>query len=114
MGRRACETIQRICRRRWRPDECFGGDTKRSQVLTAVALVRRSSMSKFSIILFFGLMFGLCAITFGQGPAIPDATYDSVVSVLLAADGKANAVGTGLIVRSDGYVLVPYSVVRGA
>jgi hypothetical protein len=71
-------------------------------------------MSKFSIILFFGLMFGLCAITFGQGPAIPDATYDSVVSVLLAADGKANAVGTGLIVRSDGYVLVPYSVVRGA
>lgn len=52
---------------------------------------------------------------FGQTTVLPeDASVDSVVTILLAADGQANAVGSGLVVRSDGYVLTPYSLVRGA
>lgn len=52
---------------------------------------------------------------FGQATVLPeDASVDSVVTILLAADGQANAVGSGLVVRSDGYILTPYSLVRGA
>lgn len=53
--------------------------------------------------------------SFGQATTLPeDASVDSVVTILLAADGQANAVGSGLVVRSDGYILTPYSLVRGA
>jgi S1-C subfamily serine protease len=57
-------------------------------------------------------------LAFAQVPAgdysVTDAAIDSVVTVLLAADGQTQAVGTGLVVRSDGYILTAYSLVRGA
>lgn len=43
-----------------------------------------------------------------------DRSLDAVVTVFLASDGQAHAVGSGLIVRSDGYILTPYSLVRDA
>src|SRR6185369_15166619 len=33
---------------------------------------------------------------------------------LLASDGQAHAVGSGLIVRGDGFIMTPYSMVRGS
>jgi S1-C subfamily serine protease len=57
-------------------------------------------------------------IIFGQiqssDTQVADASADSIVTILLAADGQANAVGSGLVVRSDGYILTPYSLIRGA
>jgi S1-C subfamily serine protease len=52
--------------------------------------------------------------TINGAAQVPSSVFDSVVTVLLAADGQAQAVGTGLIVRSDGYIMVPQSLVRGA
>lgn len=42
------------------------------------------------------------------------SALDSVVTILLANQGQANSVGSGLIVRSDGYVLTAYNLVKGA
>ena len=39
---------------------------------------------------------------------------DAIVTVLIAADGDAQAVGSGLVVRGDGLVLTPYHLVKGA
>ncbi|MFZ1701529.1 MAG: trypsin-like peptidase domain-containing protein [Pyrinomonadaceae bacterium] len=47
-------------------------------------------------------------------PLVSETALNSVVTILLAGDGQENAVGSGLIVRSDGYVLAPYNLVRGA
>lgn len=67
-----------------------------------------------SSILFTAFVFSSVGV-FGQATTLPeDASVDSVVTILLAADGQANAVGSGLVVRSDGYILTPYSLVRGA
>ena len=43
-----------------------------------------------------------------------DTAADSVVTILTADGGQAKAVGSGLIVRSDGYILTPYHLVKGA
>jgi S1-C subfamily serine protease len=43
-----------------------------------------------------------------------NASLDSVVTILLASDGEARAVGSGLVVRSDGYILTPFNLVRDA
>lgn len=68
--------------------------------------------------MFSTLTAALCAAVFSQqsytDASISDSTYDSVVSILLAADGRSDAVGTGLVVRSDGYILAPLSLVKGA
>lgn len=68
------------------------------------------------------LTFGLIAAVFvGQGfgqststPISADAAYDSVVTILLASDGESRAVGSGVIVRSDGYVMTTLGMVRDA
>jgi hypothetical protein len=39
---------------------------------------------------------------------------DSVVTVILAADGQQHSVGSGLVVRSDGYIMTANSLVKGA
>ncbi|MFN0278907.1 MAG: S1C family serine protease [Pyrinomonadaceae bacterium] len=39
---------------------------------------------------------------------------ETVVTILLSSDGEAHAVGSGLVVRADGYVMTPYSLVKGA
>src|SRR5438874_968103 len=47
-------------------------------------------------------------------PAGVETAAEAVVTILLADDGDARAVGSGLVVRADGYVMTPYSLVRGA
>lgn len=73
-------------------------------------------MRKSRIVGALSLAFGfalLFSAALGQNtPA--DAAADSVVTIFLAADGQSHAVGSGMVVRSDGYVLVPLSIVRGA
>ena len=49
-----------------------------------------------------------------QSPAGLQIAAESVVTILLAGDGEAHAVGSGLVVRTDGYVMTPFSLVRGA
>ncbi len=49
-----------------------------------------------------------------SSPAGLENASESVVTILLASDGDAHAVGSGLIVRADGYILTPYSLVKGA
>ena len=39
---------------------------------------------------------------------------DSVVTILLGDNGQANPVGSGLVVRPDGYVLTAYHLIKGA
>ena len=68
----------------------------------------------FALIATGGLTaFQVAAQSMSDTSAIQGA-MDSVVTILLASDGQANSVGSGLIVRSDGYILTPYSLVRGA
>jgi len=43
-----------------------------------------------------------------------ETAAESVVTILLASDGEAHAVGSGLVVRADGYVMTPFSLVKGA
>jgi S1-C subfamily serine protease len=74
---------------------------------------------KYGKKLALALTFALsCTQLFAQNSSaensIADIAVDSVVTVLLAADGQANAVGSGLIVRADGYIMTPYSLVKGA
>jgi S1-C subfamily serine protease len=40
--------------------------------------------------------------------------FDSVVTILLTADGQTQAVGSGLVVRGDGLILTAYHLVKGA
>lgn len=65
------------------------------------------------------LAFGPSAVrSYAQIAATSDSVAESslnaVVTIRLAADGQSNPVGSGLIVRSDGYILVPFSLVRGS
>ena len=52
-----------------------------------------------------------CSYAAAQG--YPGAS-DAVVTVLLANETDAQPVGTGLVVRPDGYILTPYSLVKNA
>ena len=70
-----------------------------------------------SIITLFAAAISFTGRGFAQYSVTPqavDSSLDAVVTVLLASDGQSNAVGSGLVVRSDGYILVPYSLVRDA
>ena len=49
-----------------------------------------------------------------HSPAGLETASESVVTILLASEGDAHAVGSGLVVRADGYVMTPFSLVRGA
>ncbi len=66
---------------------------------------------------------GLIAVTLVIACATSSAQYvsstagnetaaESVVTILLASDGESHAVGSGLVVRADGYVMTPYSLVK--
>ncbi len=79
-----------------------------------------------------GIMFkkllttvGLIAVTLVIACATLSAQYvsstagnetaaEAVVTILLASDGESHAVGSGLVVRADGYVMTPYSLVKGS
>lgn len=68
-----------------------------------------------SIALTLSALIGsIAAQSPATGSLVTDAAVDSVVTVLLAADGQAQPVGSGLVVRSDGYILTTYSLVRDA
>jgi len=43
-----------------------------------------------------------------------NAPLDSLVTVLLANETDVQPVGTGLVVRADGYILTPYNLVKNA
>ncbi|GEM_PF-560689 len=43
-----------------------------------------------------------------------EASVDSVVTILLAGDKQSHAVGSGVVVRSDGYILTAYHLVKDA
>jgi hypothetical protein len=45
---------------------------------------------------------------------VGDGLPDAVVTVLLVADGQAQPVGSGLVVRGDGLILTAYHLVKGA
>jgi S1-C subfamily serine protease len=45
---------------------------------------------------------------------IGDGILDAVVTVLIDADGQAQPVGSGLVVRGDGLILTAYHLVKGA
>ncbi len=51
---------------------------------------------------------------YAYSPAGLENASESVVTILLASDGDAHAVGSGLVVRADGYVMTPHSLVKGA
>jgi hypothetical protein len=55
-----------------------------------------------------------CVAVSAQDTWVSDSTSDSVVTVLLAADGQAHVVGSGFVVRADGHIMAPLSIVRGA
>lgn len=71
------------------------------------------TLSIFVIIFAFSCVRSFAQVYTGDMSAI-ESSVDAVVTVLLAADGQANAVGSGLVVRSDGYILTPYHLIRGA
>ncbi|MGI8555099.1 MAG: trypsin-like peptidase domain-containing protein [Pyrinomonadaceae bacterium] len=63
------------------------------------------------------VIFSCCAFALAQisgGNLATDAAVDSVVTILLADNGQANPVGSGLVVRSDGYILTAYHLIKGA
>lgn len=77
----------------------------------------------FKTQLLKGLIFSVFAVTLAyatvsaqyvSSPAGFDIASESVVTILLASDGDAHAVGSGLVVRADGYVMTPLSLVKGA
>ena len=43
-----------------------------------------------------------------------DGVLDAVVTIMIADDGQARAVGSGLVVRGDGLILTAYHLVKGA
>lgn len=63
-----------------------------------------------------------CQLSLAQAPVqlinnnvfLAENAVDTVVTILLASDGQANAVGTGVVVRPDGYILTAYHLVKGA
>lgn len=72
---------------------------------------------KLFLLINFACCFGVfsqASIQFSGGSFAAESAVDSVVTILLAGDGQANAVGSGLVVRSDGYILTAYHLVKGA
>ncbi len=63
-------------------------------------------------VLFFITLISVSA--FAQTPANVESAVDSVVTILLANEGTANAVGSGVIVRADGFILTAHHLVKGA
>ncbi len=59
-----------------------------------------------------GAMPGAQATSYRQ--QIGDGILDAVVTILIADDGQAQPVGSGLIVRADGLILTAYHLVKGA
>lgn len=49
-----------------------------------------------------------------SGNFAAESVADSVVSVINAGEGQSGAGGSGLVVRSDGYILTAYHLVKGA
>src|SRR3954447_220403 len=72
-----------------------------------------ASLRLAAITLFVSLLFAIhVPAQYMSSPA--QDHLDSVVTILLASDGQARAVGSGVIVRTDGYVMTLYSLVRDA
>lgn len=70
---------------------------------------------KILLVLIFTVVF--CKTAFAQisnGALAAEAAVDSVVTVLVGEGGQSNAVGSGLVVRSDGLILTAYHLVKGA
>jgi S1-C subfamily serine protease len=70
-------------------------------------------------ILFVLLLVAPCSASAGAQAAsyrqpVGGGLLDAVVTVLLEADGQAQPVGSGLVVRGDGLVLTAYHLVKGA
>lgn len=78
-------------------------------------MIRKLGVLAFALLFVFGLSaelsFAQIAVTADH---VAESSLNAVVTIQLAADGQSNAVGSGLIVRSDGYILVPFSLVRGS
>ena len=49
-----------------------------------------------------------------NGNAAAESAIESVVTILPVSDGQTNPFGSGLIVRSDGYILTAYHLVKDA
>ncbi|HRH42769.1 MAG TPA: trypsin-like peptidase domain-containing protein [Pyrinomonadaceae bacterium] len=71
----------------------------------------QKSVKTLFILAFVLVSFGKMS---AQNPYSVEAAVDSVVTILLASEGTSSAVGSGLIVRTDGLILTPLSLVRGA
>lgn len=76
-------------------------------------------MSKNRIaILLIGLVISFGCYKSAQAQVlnnfVADSSVDSVVTILLADGGQGTAVGSGLVVRSDGFILTAYHLVKGA
>ena len=69
-----------------------------------------------SVFSLFVFSFGCITATaqYVYSPAGLENASESVVTIMLASDGESHAVGSGLIVRSDGHIMTPFSLVRGA
>jgi S1-C subfamily serine protease len=78
-----------------------------------MAFLRTLTLSLATVFTLF-LFGGNSSAQYSVNPQAVDSSLDSVVTILLVSDSDARPVGSGLIVRSDGYVLVPYSLVRDA
>ncbi len=72
-------------------------------------------MKKFYAVIVLAMV--MCAYSSGQmssADTAADLAVDAVVTVMIADDGRVDAVGSGVVVRSDGHILTPYGLVRGA
>lgn len=71
---------------------------------------------KFESVLFLlSIIYFCCFSAFAQvSNGLAEASADSVVMILTADGGRVNSVGSGLVVRSDGYVLTAYHLVKNA
>lgn len=74
------------------------------------------TLTRLAVSLILFVIFPFAAVSArGQLPAsIPDADLDSVVTVMLSNETDSRPIGSGLVVRSDGYVMTPYSLIRGS
>jgi S1-C subfamily serine protease len=76
----------------------------------------------FKITSFILLAFATFnSIAFAQSPYLQtygemaaENSVDSVVTILLASDKQSHEVGSGLVVRSDGYILTAYHLIKDA
>lgn len=66
----------------------------------------------FSFTIIFILQHPAHSQNYGETAA--ENAADSVVTIFLASDGASHAVGSGLVVRSDGYILTAYHLVKDA